>query len=77
MRLRFKGLPEKARRHYAAEEAIKLGHGGVRYISNLLSIERNTVALGKKELLSLIDGSVIDYVRQRKAGGGRKKNWIR
>ena len=72
MRHHFKVLPEKARRHYAAAEVIKLGHGGVSYISNLFCIERNTVMPGKKELLSLSDGDIISYKRQRKVGGGRK-----
>jgi hypothetical protein len=73
MIIRFSSLPEKARRHYAAEEALKLGHGGVSYLSNLFSIERNTIMKGQKELRTLNEGAVIDYIRQRKPGGGSKK----
>ena len=74
MLIRFNSLLEKERRHYAAEEALKLGHGGVSYLSNLFSIERNTIMKGQKELRTLNEGDVIDYVRQRKPGGGSKKN---
>lgn len=73
IRARFNGLPEKSRRHYAAEEAMKLGHGGVSYIGELLGIDRNTIMAGRKELLSLSEDECVCYARQRKAGGGRKK----
>ena len=69
MIIRFSSLPEKARRHYTAEEALKLGHRGVSYLSSLFSIERNTIMKGQKELRTLNEGIVIDYIRQRKPGG--------
>ena len=74
LQLHFSSLSEKARRHYAAAEAMKLGHGGVSYISNLLGIDRNTIMVGQRELSSLMEGVSISYARQRKLGGGRKKN---
>jgi hypothetical protein len=36
-------LQEKDKRHYAAVEAIKLGYGGIKYISSLLSCTRQTI----------------------------------
>jgi hypothetical protein len=61
MQLHYSRLSEKDRRHYAAVEAIKLGHGGVTYISRVLAVDRNTIIQGKKELMA------------RRPGGGRKK----
>ena len=34
----YQSLHEKARRHYAAIEADKLGHGGLTYIAQLLGL---------------------------------------
>ena len=36
----YNNLQEKDKRHYAAVEAIKLGYGGIKYISSLLSCTR-------------------------------------
>jgi hypothetical protein len=71
MRDFFYKLPERSRRLYAALESLKLGHGGIIYISQILKIDRKTIRRGRKELEYLC-GSVSDS-RQRKAGGGRKK----
>ena len=40
----------KDRRHYAAIEAEKLGHGGITYISDLFGCSRQTVHDGIEEL---------------------------
>lgn len=64
-------LSEKDRRRYAGVEALKLGHGGVNYISQLLGCDRKTVAQGIEEVTGLPpDSQPEDWVRQ--AGGGRK-----
>jgi hypothetical protein len=75
MQVYYGRLGEKERRRYAAIEAVKLGHGGVKYISEVLSVDAKTIRQGKQELLELVQGtdSVLD-TRQRKQGGGRKKN---
>lgn len=65
-------LPERSRRQYAAIEAIKLGHGGVSYISHQLGIDRKTIQRGKEELSARVD--LVPAGRQRRTGGGRKKN---
>lgn len=43
-------LSEKDRRHYAAVEAKKLGHGGIEYIARLFGLSAKTVARGLEEL---------------------------
>jgi len=50
MRRHYYVLSEKDRRHYAAVEAAKLGHGGVTYIADLFGCSRQTVATGLEEL---------------------------
>lgn len=46
----YVSLNEKDRRHYAAIEADKLGHGGVSYIAELFNCSRQTIHSGLKEL---------------------------
>lgn len=74
MQLYYSRLSEKDRRHYAAVEAIKLGHGGTTYISRVLAVDRNTIIQGKKELMALAEHPQIHEDKQRRPGGGRKKN---
>jgi len=74
MQLHYSRLSEKDRRQYAAVEAIKLGHGGVTYISKVLAVDRNTIIEGKKELMAFAEGQQIPEDKQRRPGGGRKKN---
>lgn len=64
-------LSEKDKRRYAAIEALKLGHGGIIYISEVLGCDRKTISTGIKELRELPDNSKRDK-RIRKAGAGRK-----
>ena len=45
----YESLNEKDRRHYAAIEAQKLGHGGVVYISRLFNISEKTIGSGLDE----------------------------
>lgn len=75
MRSYFQGLPERSRRHYAAIEARKLGYGGINYISRILKIDRKTIRKGLRELEGLSESIMVG--RQRKEGGGRKKNGSR
>ena len=41
----YNNLQEKDKRHYAAVEAIKLGYGGIKYISSLLSCTRQSILI--------------------------------
>ena len=50
MRMFYGSLGERERRHYAAIEAVKLGHGGITYISDVLSCSERTVRRGLDEL---------------------------
>jgi len=72
MRLHYSCLREKDRRQYAAVEAIKLGYGGVTYISRLFCVDRKTIIEGKKELLKMA-AQQEQTDKQRRSGGGRKK----
>ena len=64
-------LSEKDRRRYAGVEALKLGHGGITYISQVLGCDRNTVAQGVEEVRGLAADSRPEN-RVRRTGGGRK-----
>jgi transposase len=68
----YQTLSEKDQRRYAAIEALKLGHGGQRYIADLLGCSRNTVAEGIKELEGLPEDSGYER-RVRRVGGGRNR----
>ena len=43
MRSFYRSLNEKDRRHYAAIEAMKLDHGGIGYISQVLNCDQKTI----------------------------------
>lgn len=74
MQLYYSRLSEKDRRQYAALESLKLGRGGTTYISKVLGVDRNTIIQGRKELNSALALPTIAPGKQRKSGGGRKKN---
>lgn len=66
-------LDEKQRRLWAGLESMRIGHGGDSAISKLLGVNAQTVAKGRRELLS----RDIEVDRTRRPGGGRpaiKKN---
>lgn len=73
MQLHYSRLSEKDRRQYAALESLRLGRGGITYISKILGVDRKTILQGRKELTEDLP-YVIPPGRQRKPGGGRKKN---
>ena len=64
----YSSLNEKERRLYAGLESMKIGRGGDTAISELLGIDRKTIARGRNELL----GDTIDTERTRQKGAGRK-----
>jgi len=71
LRQYYQSLSEKDRRRLAALEAIKLGHGGIRYMSKVLGCDPQTIQDGMRELKQLPDDPAGSRVR--KPGGGRKK----
>jgi hypothetical protein len=74
LRQYYQSLSEKDRRRFAALEAIKLGHGGTRYIAKVLGCDPQTVKDGMRELKQLPDDPAGSRVR--KPGGGRKKTEV-
>lgn len=70
MRIYYRSLSEKDRRRYAAIEALKLGYGGIGYISQLLECHRHTIRQGIKDL---DNEETMQSPRIRKPGGGRKQ----
>ena len=64
----YKSLNERDKRRYAAVEAAKLGHGGLTYISQLLSCDPKTVQAGLLEINQIEDDEDLESDRQRKKG---------
>lgn len=64
----YLNLNEKDQRYYSAIEALKLGHGGVTYISELFGCTRKTIYSGIRELAS---EDLVENGRVRRKGGGR------
>ena len=73
MQLHYSRLSEKDRRQYAALESLKLDRGGITYICKVLGVDKKTILQGRKELTVDLENPVPPG-RQRKSGGGRKKN---
>ena len=64
-------LSEKDQRIVLGSDAEIFGYGGVSLVSELSGASRPTINLGKKELNGELE--VVDTLRIRKDGGGRKK----
>jgi len=82
MRSFFNTLNEKDRRRYAGIEALKLGHGGLKYIARILGCSRRTVKKGAREVSGLSSQKIQERIQEpkriRQSGGGRKcynKKW--
>lgn len=65
----YQSLSEKDRRRYAAIKAVKLGRGGLSYISHLLGCDDEAMQLAKQELQ---DVTQLHQNRIRRPGSGRK-----
>lgn len=63
-------LDERQRRHFAALEAEKLGHGGIKLVSESFRIHRETISKAISEINS---SENLVSTRLRKPGAGRKK----
>lgn len=73
MQAYYSSLREKEARHYASVEALKLGYGGISYISRLFGLQRKVIYKGIRELSNPILMEQIPKGKQRRPGGGRKK----
>lgn len=72
----FNTLGERDRRRYAALEAMKLGHGGIAYISQLFGCDPKTIQHGKSEIEN--PPTPEDLKRQRKkTAAARKRKLLR
>ena len=69
MRKFYNTLSEKDKRRYAAIEVMKLEHGGIAYIAQLLNCDPKTITQGIKDLESLPIESEY-HKRIRQPGGG-------
>jgi hypothetical protein len=67
----FATLSEKDQRRYAAMEALKLGHGGIAYLAQVLGCSRSTIERGVAELQALPEDPAAGRIRR--PGAGRKK----
>lgn len=63
-------LTERARRHWAAVEALSLGRGGISAVSAATGLAHSTIRRGIQQLQQ---GDALAPGRQRSEGGGRKK----
>lgn len=68
MKTFYQSLDEASKRRYAALESKKLGHGGKKYIKELLGTSYDSISKGFCELSE----KAFTKVRIRKEGGGRK-----
>ena len=67
-------LDERARRHWAASEAMVLDYGGITAVHKATSIAISTIRIGLSELQKPINASAEGKKRRiRREGGGRKK----
>lgn len=62
-------LDEQQRRWYAAIEAGKIGHGGIRLLSLITGLDEKTIARGRDEMVEQLCTRPADQVRN--PGGGR------
>jgi hypothetical protein len=69
MNLLLSRLDEQQRRWYVAVEANRLGHGGVRLLSQISGLDEKTIQRGQQELASGLAERPADQVRV--SGGGR------
>jgi len=69
MNLLLSRLDEQQRRWYVAIEAERMGHGGVRLLSQISGLDEKTIQRGQQELEQGLADRPSDRVRW--AGGGR------
>lgn len=69
MNLLLSRFDEQQRRWYAAVEADKIGHGGIRLLSLITGLDEKTIVRGREEMADQLRTRPTDQVRQ--PGGGR------
>lgn len=76
MRDFFATLSEKDQRRFAAIEARQLGHGGIKYVAEVLGCSRRTIERGITELDDLQNDPAAGRVRRKGAGRPKKSPLI-
>jgi len=68
-------LNERERRHFAANEAMAFGFGGISAVARATGMSSSTIRTGIKELKAVESGDApaLEKGRVRRRGGGRKK----
>ena len=61
-------LNEQQKRWYAALEANRIGHGGIKVISEITGLDEKTINRGQKELDQQLKGRPTDRIRLGGAG---------
>ena len=61
----YDSLSEKDRRRYAAIEAEKLGHGGIRYVAELFGCDEATIRHGREDVEQLPQDDAMGRVRKK------------
>lgn len=61
----YDSLSEKDRRRYAAIEAEKLGHGGIRYVAKLFGCDEATIRHGREDVEQLPQDDAEGRVRKK------------
>lgn len=67
MRQLHESLSEKDSRRYAAVEAAKFGHGGIKYVAELFGCDPKTIEHGAQELQQLPHDSAGAGIRKKGA----------
>ena len=71
MNLLLSRLDEQQRRWYVAVEANRVGHGGVRLLSQITGMDEKTIQRGQQELGQGLVNRPVERVRF--SGGGRQR----
>ena len=71
MNLLLSRLDEQQRRWYVALEAKKLGHGGMKLLSQITGMSVDTIRRGRDELAAELNSRPVEGVRL--PGGGRPR----
>jgi hypothetical protein len=71
MNLLLSRLDEQQRRWYVAVEANRMGHGGIRLLSQITGLDEKTIQRGQQELEQNFAERPTEQVRLE--GGGRQK----
>lgn len=61
-------LDEQQRRWFAAVEAQRLGHGGILLMAQITGLDEDTIARGKRELATTLEGRPTEQIRVKGSG---------